>query len=121
MVKVRTTYTNRIVACYPDHELHVISDLNIHKPKHDQWLACHPKVYFHYTSTHGSWLNQIECWFSILWRQALQELSASSPKTVCRRIDTLIGAKPRGRNKLIHIVLGQVEDCDLRLVCNLDS
>ncbi len=81
-------FMNRIVVHYPDKELHVILDnLNTHKPKHDRWLARHPHVHFHYTPTHASWLNQIECWFSILTRQALRSLSATSPKEVCRAID----------------------------------
>jgi len=42
------------------------------KPKHNRWLARHPNVHFHYTPTHASWLNQMECWLSILSRQALQ-------------------------------------------------
>jgi transposase len=81
-------FMNRVVACYPDQELHVILDnLNTHKPKHDRWLARHPKVHFHYTPTHASWLNQIECWFSVLWRQALRGLNATSPRDVRRAID----------------------------------
>jgi Integrase core domain. len=81
-------FMNRIVAQYPGRELHVILDnLNIHKPKHDRWLSRHPEVHFHYTPTHASWLNQIECWFSILWRQALQGLSAISVRDVCQAID----------------------------------
>jgi len=68
--------------------LHVVLDnLNTHKPKHDNWLARHPNVHFHYTPTHASWLNQIECWFSILWRQALRGLNATSPRDVRKTID----------------------------------
>lgn len=82
-------FMNRIVAQYPDKELHVILDnLNTHKPKHDRWLSRHPSVHFHYTPTHASWLNQVECWFSILWRQALRGLNANSVRDVCRAIDT---------------------------------
>ena len=81
-------FMNRTVAHYPGRELHVILDnLNTHKPKHDQWLADHPNVHLHYTPTHASWLNQVECWFSILARQALQGLNATSPQDVCQAID----------------------------------
>lgn len=81
-------FMNRGLACYPDQELHVILDnLNTHKPKHDRWLARHPKVHFHYTPTHASWLNQVECWFSVLWRRALRGLNATSPRDVRRAID----------------------------------
>lgn len=82
-------FMNRIVAQYPHRELHVILDnLNIHKPKHGRWLSRHPNVHFYYTPTHASWLNQIECWFSILWRQALRGLNATSVRDVSRTIDT---------------------------------
>ncbi|MEO6058176.1 MAG: transposase [Gemmatimonadales bacterium] len=60
------------MAVYPGRELHVILDnLNTHKPKHDRWLARHPTVHFHFTPTHGSWLNLSAIWFSILARTAL--------------------------------------------------
>jgi hypothetical protein len=60
-------FMNEIVAAYPDRELHVVLDnLNTHKPKQDQWLKRHPKVNLHFTPTYSSWLNQMECWFSIL-------------------------------------------------------
>ena len=81
-------FMNSIIAQYTDIELHVVLDnLNTHKPKHDNWLARHPNVHFHYTPTHASWLNQIECWFSILWRQALRGLNATSPRDVRKTID----------------------------------
>ena len=81
-------FMNSIVAQYTDIELHVVLDnLSTHKPKHDKWLARHPNVHFHYTPTHASWLNQVECWFSILWRQALRGLNATSPRDVRKAID----------------------------------
>lgn len=86
-------FMNNIVALYADTELHVILDnLNTHKPKHDRWLSRHPNVHFHYTPTHASWLNQVECWFSILWRQALRGLSAVSPREVRKAIDAFTKA-----------------------------
>jgi hypothetical protein len=36
-----------------------------------QWLLGHPRVHFHYAPTHACWMNMIECFFSILTRQAL--------------------------------------------------
>ena len=65
-------FMNRLVADYPDREIHVILDnLSTHKPKRDLWLARHPNVHAHYTPTHASWLNQIEIWFSILGGNSL--------------------------------------------------
>jgi len=81
-------FMNQTVALYADRELHVVLDnLNTHKPKHDRWLARHPQVHFHYIPTHASWLNQVEVWFSILSRQALRGLNATSVKDICRAID----------------------------------
>lgn len=86
-------FMNSLVAQYPDTELHVVLDnLNTHKPKHDQWLARHPLVHFHYTPTHASWLNQIEIWFSILTQSVLRNLSATDPKQVCHAIDRFTAA-----------------------------
>lgn len=87
-------FMNRLVARYPDTELHIVLDnLNTHKPKHDLWLARHPKVYLHYTPTHASWLNQVEVWFSILTRAALRGLSATNPRQVCDAIDRFTAAR----------------------------
>jgi transposase len=36
------------------------------------WLAEHPRWRFQFTPTHASWLNQIEIFFSILWRRLLK-------------------------------------------------
>jgi transposase len=86
-------FMNQVVAQYPEKELHVILDnLNTHKPKHDRWLAKHPLVHFHYTPTHASWLNQVEIWFSILWRQALKGLSVTSLRDLRKAIDDFIEA-----------------------------
>ena len=86
-------FMNRVVAQHPETELHVILDnLNTHKPKHDRWLARHPLVYFHYTPTHASWLNQVEVWFSVLTRAVLRGLSATNPRQVRRAIDRFTNA-----------------------------
>lgn len=87
-------FMNRLLAQYPDRELHVILDnLSTHKPKHDRWLARHPQVHFHYTPTHASWLNQVEVWFSILGRRALRGLNATSIADVCQAIDAFTAAR----------------------------
>lgn len=87
-------FMNELVAGYPNNmELHVILDnLSTHKPKEDRWLARHPNVHFHFTPTHASWLNQIEVWFSILWRGALKGVSFTSPRQVRQAIDRFIEA-----------------------------
>jgi transposase len=66
-------FMNDVVRAYPDRELHVVADnLNIHKNEAARrWLGRHPQVHFHYTPTHASWVNLIECFFSILSKQGL--------------------------------------------------
>jgi len=69
------SFMDDVVKSYPSRELHVVLDnLNIHKNEAaKQWLLRHPRVHFHYTPTHASWMNMIECFFSILTRQALTQ------------------------------------------------
>ena len=86
-------FMNQIVGLYEGLELHIILDnLNTHQPKRDRWLQRHPNVHFHYTPTCTSWLNQIEVWFSILSRRALQGASFTSPYEVREAIDRFIEA-----------------------------
>jgi transposase len=75
-------FMDDVVKSYPVRELHVVLDnLNIHKNEAaKQWLLNHPRVHFHYTPTHASWMNMIECFFSILTRQALTQSVQRSKK-----------------------------------------
>jgi len=76
------SFMDDVVKSYPSRELHVVLDnLNIHKNEAaKQWLLRHPRVHFHYTPTHASWMNMIECFFSILTRQALTQSVQRSKK-----------------------------------------
>jgi len=75
-------FMDDVVKSYAVRELHVVLDnLNIHKNEAaKQWLLRHPRVHFHYTPTHASWMNLIECFFSILTRQALTQSVQRSKK-----------------------------------------
>jgi len=66
-------FMNDVVRAYPDRELHVVADnLNIHKNQAARrWLGRHPQVHLHYAPTHASWVNLMECFFSILSKQGL--------------------------------------------------
>ena len=61
-------------------EMHcVIDNLSAHgTPAAEQSLEDHPRVFLHRTPTHASWLNQVECWFSILTRQLLDTAEFAS-------------------------------------------
>ena len=67
-------------------QIHVILDnLNTHK-KNDAWLAAHPNVTFHFTPTSASWLNQVEIWFGIFQRKALNNASFRSVQQLVEAI-----------------------------------
>jgi transposase len=86
-------FMNQIVAAHPGREIHVILDnLNTHKPKRDQWLARHKNVHFHFTPTHASWLNQVECWFSILVGQSLSGASFTGVDQLRSHIDAFVAS-----------------------------
>ena len=86
-------FMDRLVALYPDRELHVILDnLSTHRVEHGPWAQAHPQVHFHFTPTHASWLNQIEVWFSILTTKALRGASFRSVKQLIEQIDAFICA-----------------------------
>ena len=76
------SFMDDVVKSYPLGELHVVLDnLNIHKNEAaKQWLLAHARVHFHYTATHASWMIMIECFFSILTRQALNHSIQRSKK-----------------------------------------
>jgi transposase len=115
-------FMKELVASYgPDQVIHVILDnLSTHKPKHDRWLARHPNVHFHFTPTRASWLNQIECWFSILSRQALQGASFTSAPQLREAIDRFIESyNPRAvpfewKKEKVHSVHPKRYYADLR-------
>lgn len=82
---------NEIVAENPNREIHIVLDkLNTHKPKEDCWLKRHSNIHLHFTPTYPSWLNQVECWFSILTRQALGGASLTSPRQLRQAIDDFV-------------------------------
>ena len=84
-------FMNDIVAAHPGREIHVVLDnLNTHKPEQDRWLKAHPGVHLHFTPTYSSWLNQVECWFSILSRSALRGASFTSPRQLRDAIDRFV-------------------------------
>lgn len=74
----------------PGKEIHVILDnYCIHK-KNDAWLAAHSNVYFHFTPTSASWLNQVEIWFGILSRKALRGASFRNLEQLRQAIEDFV-------------------------------
>lgn len=73
-------------------EYHVILDnYCIHK-RNNEWLAAHDNVFFHFTPTSASWLNQVEIWFNIMTRKVLRGASFDSTQQLCEAIRKYIDA-----------------------------
>lgn len=70
--------------CYPTGKGHIICDnLSAHDTDDVRdWLQEHPRWTLHFTPTHASWLNQIECAFSILGKHVLSRGDFDSKETL---------------------------------------
>ena len=81
-----------IDAVYPPGLGHIIMDnLSAHDtPDVNEWFDEHPRWSRHFTPKHASWLNQIECWFSILGRQVLARGSFTSTDDLAAKIDAYV-------------------------------
>jgi transposase len=69
-------------------KIHLVCD-NVpthHGKQVKQWLASHPRIIFHFTPVHCSWLNQIEQWFSILARKRLSFSDFPSKEVLAERL-----------------------------------
>lgn len=86
------SFMNLVVKEFPKGRLCVVLDnLNIHTNQAAKdWLEKHPRVTFHYTPTHASWVNLIECFFSILTRQGLQQNAFKSTKQLEKFLEIYI-------------------------------
>ena len=71
-------------------EYHAILDnYCIHK-RCDDWLKAHPNVFFHFTPTSASWLNQVEIWFNIMSRKVLRGASFNNVNELSEAIRNYI-------------------------------
>ena len=92
-------FMDRVASAYRQPRVHVVLDnLNTHIDSRkrayvSEWNQAHgDRFLFHYTPTHGSWLNQVELWFSILSRRVLRYASYETPEqlvaAVARFVDS---------------------------------
>ena len=81
-------FMDKVLAELPENkEVHVILDNYCSHKRNDAWLALHPNVFFHFTPTSASWLNQVEVWFSIMSRKALRGASFNSTEELAKAIN----------------------------------
>ena len=68
----------------PELDLHLILDnAATHKTALIQrWVLKRPRVHLHFTPTGASWINLVECWFSLLQRRALARAAFASTEAL---------------------------------------
>src|SRR5258707_1309545 len=95
-------FLKKTAAAYPGTGLHVICDnYATHKhPEVQAWLARNPRVTLHFTPTGCSWINLVECFFSVITRQAIRRGSFTSVRQLTDTIGAYIGNwnDPRARS-----------------------
>ena len=87
------TFLDEVAAAYPTGAVHVVWDnLNIHRGvRWSEFNRGHgARFHFHFTPLHASWVNQIECWFSLLARRALRHRSFASTAALSAAVTAFI-------------------------------
>lgn len=65
----------------------IMDNLSTHKSKQTKaWLKAHPRWRFVFTPNHASWLNQVECFFSILARRLLKHGHFDTPQDLAEQM-----------------------------------
>jgi transposase len=87
-------FLKKTAAAYPATELHVVLD-NYATHKHAdvrKWLAKpeNQRISLHFVPTSCSWLNLVECFFSIITRQAIRRGSYTSVRQLTNTIGAFI-------------------------------
>lgn len=88
-------YMEEIAARIPGKVVVIWDNLNVHHDgKDERWTAFNKRhggrFTFVYTPKHASWLNQIECWFSIVERRILRHGSFPDVLVVSDQVDRFI-------------------------------
>jgi transposase len=77
-------------ACYPRHRHQEFLRFLKKAAGVRAWLAKNPRITLHFTPTGCSWLNLVECFFSIITRQAIRRGSDTSIRQLTATIGTFI-------------------------------
>ena len=78
----------------PERRWHLILDNAGYHTKQEVLDGCAaqpPKITLHWLPYHGSWLNQVEIWFSILTRQCLRRASVASTRQLRHLLHRFLG------------------------------
>jgi transposase len=74
--------------CPGNKQIHIILDnLSAHKTTAvREFLENNPRVHFHFTPTHSSWLNQVELWFAKIERDVIARGIFTSVSDLARKL-----------------------------------
>jgi transposase len=91
------SFMDLVASKYRQPRVHVVVDnLNTHRDTSKgafvtAWNRRHGNRFvFHYTPTHGSWLNQVELWFGIMTRRVLRYGNFSCPDALIAGVEGFI-------------------------------
>ena len=91
------TFLDLVASTYRQRKVHVVLDnLNTHRDTGagafmSDWNRRHGNRFvFHYTPTHGSWLNQVELWFAIVARRVLRHANFATCDDLVAAIERFI-------------------------------
>jgi transposase len=91
------SFMDLVAATYRQKRIHVVLDnLNTHHDTQQgafitDWNREHGgRFVFHYTPTHGSWLNQVELWFGIMARRVLRHGDFHNPDELVDGVEGFI-------------------------------
>lgn len=90
-------FMDLVAFTYRQRRVHVVLDnLNTHHDTRQgnfisDWNEAHGgRFVFHYTPTHGSWLNQVELWFGIMTRRVLRHGNFHDPDELVTAVEAFI-------------------------------
>lgn len=90
-------FMDLVASTYRQGRVHVVLDnLNTHHDTRQgrfitNWNRAHgSRFVFHYTPTHGSWLNQVELWFGIMTRRVLRHGDFHDPDELVEAVEAFI-------------------------------
>jgi len=93
------SFLDQVASVYRQRRVHIVLDnLNTHRDTNQgafitKWNERHGgRFMFHYTPTHGSWLNQVELWFCVLSRRILRYGNFHSPDELVAAVTAFIEA-----------------------------
>ena len=87
---------------------------HLQHPEIRAWLANNPRLTLHFTPTGCSWLNLVECFFSVITRQAIRRGSFTSVRQLTQAIGPFIDhwndhPRPFAWTKDADQILGKIQ------------